>query len=267
MIPILLLTFCLGIATAAPTFDHNLDAQWRQWKIKYGKIYRPYVETYKREVWEKNMKIIEQHNKEYREGKHSYTLGMNAFGDMTLQEYNKVLTGFQSQKLENGKVFQKTVFGDVPKFLDWSTKGYVNPVRDQGPCGSCWAFSASGALEGQLFRKTGKLISLSVQNLVDCSRPQGNLGCQGGLMPHAFQYIKDNGGLDTEKSYPYEAREGPCRYRPENSAINVTGFVQIPVDEKVLMNAVATVGPISVGVDANHVKFQFYKSAGVHHGA
>ncbi|KAB1252144.1 Cathepsin L1 [Camelus dromedarius] len=256
---VFLIALCLGIASAIPKHDDRLNAQWQQWKATHRKLYGPNEEQWRRAVWEKNMKIIELHNREYRQRKHSFTMAMNAFGDMTRREFRQAMNSFQNKKSKMGKMFPVAVDASIPASLDWREKGYVTPVKNQGPCGSCWAFSATGALEGQMFRKTGKLVSLSEQNLVDCSWPQGNEGCNGGLMDYAFQYVKDNGGLDSEKSYPYSGKDETCHYRPQDSAANDTGFMDIPKEEKALLNAVASVGPISVGIDASLTSFQFYK--------
>ncbi|XP_028749525.1 procathepsin L-like [Peromyscus leucopus] len=260
MIPIFFLaTLCLGLVSAAPTHDPSLDAEWHEWKTRHGKTYSMNEEGQKRAVWENNRKMIELHNEDYAKGKHGFSLEMNAFGDLTNIEFKELMTGFQGQETKEMKVFQEPLLGDVPKSVDWRKHGYVTPVKEQGSCGACWAFSAVGSLEGQMFRKTGKLIPLSEQNLIDCSWSYGNIGCDGGLMEPAFQYVKENRGLDTRVFYPYEARNGPCRYDPKYSAANATGFVKIPVSEDVLMRAVATVGPISVGIDSHHHSFRFYK--------
>ncbi|XP_008069901.1 cathepsin L1-like [Carlito syrichta] len=255
---IVLAAFCLGMALAAPMCDYSLDARWNQWKVKHRKSYGTNEEGWRRAVWEKNMKVIEQHNREYREGKHGFTMAMNAFGDMTNEEFNQKMNGFQRQKHRKGKAFQAPPLSDFPPSMDWRKKGFVTPVKFQGPCGSCWAFSATGALEGQMVWKTGQLVALSEQNLVDCSGPQGNLGCDGGWMESAFQYVLENGGLDAEEFYPYMAADEDCKYKPEYSAANDTGFIDIPEGENSLLSAVATVGPISVAIDASQDSFQFY---------
>ncbi|KAM5227902.1 cathepsin L2 [Ctenodactylus gundi] len=258
-LPLLLVGFCLGIASAIPKLDQRFDEQWYQWKSTHRRLYGTNEEGWRRAVWEKNMKMIELHNGEYSQGKHGFTMAMNAYGDMTNEEFRQVMNGYYRQKHKKGKTFQEPLLLQVPKSVDWREKGYVTPVKNQGQCGSCWAFSATGALEGQMFRKTGKLIPLSEQNLVDCSRAQGNQGCNGGLMDYAYQYIKENGGLDSEESYPYEGVDQSCNYKPEFAVANDTGFVDIPQREKALLKAVATIGPISAAMDAGHASFQFYK--------
>jgi len=190
-------------------------------------------------------------------------LGMNQFGDMTNQEFRSVMNGY---KRKTPKVSspdnQYTATSDaLPAAVDWRAKGYVTDVKDQGQCGSCWAFSATGSLEGQHFKSSGKLVSESEQNLVDCSWKQGNEGCNGGLMDQAFNYIKSNKGVDTEITYPYQARDGTCRFNTTNVAATDTGFTDIPSkNETALESAIATVGPISVAIDASKNSFQLYKS-------
>ena len=152
--------------------------------------------------------------------------------------FNKTKNMFKSS---DRPTFLKPSNVQVPDSVDWRTQGYVTPVKDQGQCGSCWAFSAVASLEGQHFKASQTLVSLSEQNLVDCSKKQGNQGCNGGLMDQAFTYIKVNKGIDTEKSYPYKARDGKCAFKPANVGATDTGFTDIPSgDEDSLKTAIAT---------------------------
>ncbi|XP_052585225.1 testin-2 [Peromyscus californicus insignis] len=261
MIAVLFLAvLCLEVDSTVPTLDPSLDVEWHEWKTKHGKTYNTNEERLRRTVWEKNFKMIELHNWEYLKGKHDFTMAMNAFGDLTNTEFGKMMTGFRRQRIKKRHIFQDHLFLSVPKYVDWRKQGYVTPVKNQGHCASSWAFSATGTLEGQMFRKTGRLVPLSEQNLLDCMGFNVTHGCSGGFMQYAFQYVKDSGGLATEESYPYKGRGRKCRNHTENSAANVRDFMQIPGHEEALMKAVAKVGPISAAVDASHSSFQFYES-------
>lgn len=262
-----LLALNWALCLAAPTLDSTLDDHWNSWKKYHDKKYQESEEGWRRMVWEKNLKMIELHNLEHSMGKHSFRMGMNHFGDMTVDEIRQVMHGLlplerTSERNYQSSKFIKPNFFEAPKSVDWREKGYVTPVKNQGACGSCWAFSATGALEGQHFRKTGKLVSLSEQNLMDCSWTEGNLACEGGLPTKAFKYVMDQGGLDSEVSYPYKAQTSKnCKYNPKFSSANETGIARIEQENEVdLMNAVAAVGPVSVAIDAHLFSFAFYQS-------
>lgn len=239
-----------------------IEAAWGDFKSEHDKNYESKVEELKRkDIFTDHLKTINLHNYLYSRGLKSYTMGVNRFADLTNKEFVSMMNGWRKQNGTSGSTYlSPNVAFSVPDSVDWRDKGYVTPVKDQKQCGSCWAFSSTGSLEGQTFRKTGKLVSLSEQNLVDCSTKYGNEGCNGGLMDNAFTYVKANNGIDTEASYPYEARDGTCRYKPDSKGASDTGFTDIPSgDEEKLKEAIATVGPISVAIDASHTSFQLYK--------
>lgn len=247
--------------------EESLDSQWKLWKKTYRKEYNSQMdELLRRLIWERNLKYINNHNLEFTMGMHTYTVGMNQFGDMTSEELSRKMTGLivpRTRRFTNDTDPELDVEGQIPDSIDYRKKGYVTPVRNQGQCGSCWAFSSVGALEGQLKRTTGKLVNLSPQNLVDCVKE--NDGCGGGYMTNAFAYVRDNKGIDSEDAYPYIGQDEQCMYNPTGRAAKCKGFKEIPVgNEKVLKKAVARVGPVSVGIDASLSSFQFY-SEGVYY--
>jgi cathepsin L len=254
-----LLFVAVGVYSFHVKTDFKNDCDWQAWKLEHGCSYPDDGEEKIRYmIWQDNVRLINEHNKL---GK-SYTLALNKFADLTAAEYQE-MNGF---KLANRTItpkpskFMPPCNIALPDEVDWRKNGYVTPVKNQGQCGSCWAFSTTGSLEGQMFKKTGKLVSLSEQQLLDCSTSFGNHGCNGGLMDQAFEYIKENGGLDTEASYCYEMAQGQCRYKQADAFGCVTGYQDITEgNEQELQQALATQGPVSVAIDASHSSFQFYK--------
>ncbi|KAK3598003.1 hypothetical protein CHS0354_042357 [Potamilus streckersoni] len=254
-----------GFVALGLSFNVELNHEFEIYKTTYSKQYTQEEEFVRRFIWEENLKRVQQHNLEADYGVHTYWLGMNEYADMTSEEFVRTMNGYKydATKTNCGKfTFPSNLqLSDLPASVDWRTKGYVTPIKNQGQCGSCWAFSATGSLEGQHFNKTQQLVSLSEQNLVDCSGKEGNMGCEGGLMDQAFQYIIKNQGIDTEASYPYKARNQKCKFTKANVGSTETSCKDIQSgSEADLQKAVATVGPISVAIDASHNSFQLYKS-------
>ncbi|KAM6168748.1 cathepsin S [Erethizon dorsatum] len=253
-----------SLAMAHLLKDPTLDHHWHLWKKTYGKQYQEKnEEEVRRLIWEKNLKFVMLHNLEHSMGMHSYDLGMNHLGDMTSEEVLSLMSSLRvPSQWPRNVTYKSDPNQKLPDSVDWREQGCVTEVKYQGSCGACWAFSAVGALEAQVKLKTGNLVSLSAQNLVDCSTEKyRNKGCNGGFMTEAFQYIIDNNGIDSETSYPYKAVDEKCHYDSKNRAATCSSYTQLPYgSEEALKEAVALKGPVSVAIDASHSSFFLYRS-------
>merc|ERR1711967_135060 len=210
----------LFLALAAAALEDTLHAEFVAWKSKFAKMYEGVEHSERFAVFKANLKKIAEHNKLYEAGEETFHMAANQFADMTSEEFaawSKKANGYRADlrdtNLKSGanqtigsKCTHRSV-GTVPASIDWRTKGAVTNVKNQGQCGSCWAFSTTGAVEGAEAIATGKLQSFSEQQLVDCSTQ--NNGCNGGLMDYAFAFWKDH-PVCTESSYPYKAKSGTC---------------------------------------------------------
>jgi len=148
---------------------------------------------------------------------------------------------------------------ELPDSIDWRQRGVITPVKNQGECGSCWTFSTTGCLESHHALKTGNLISLSEQQLVDCAQAFNNHGCEGGLPSQAFEYIRYNGGLESEADYRYVAHNERCRFNASKVAATVSDVFNISQgDENGIYEAVGSTGPVSICYDVT-AGFQLYK--------
>ncbi|GFN86382.1 cathepsin l1-like [Plakobranchus ocellatus] len=247
-----MLRFAIVLALVAVSLSARLDLDdlWTSYKIRHGKSYGD---------------LEEPRRDRQRRGKEGWKEG-GGRGEVeeekrTNDEFRITMNGYIMTERVSQVQFVPSDKA-VPDAVDWRDKGYVTKVKNQEHCGSCWAFSTTGSLEGQHFKKTGNLTSLSEQQLVDCSKKYGNKGCQGGLMDNAFKYIKENKGIDTEESYPYTGKNGfMCRFKTQDIGATDTGFVDVKRgSEEALQQAVAEIGPISVAMDAGHDSFQHYRT-------
>ncbi|KAJ4846843.1 hypothetical protein Tsubulata_030512 [Turnera subulata] len=270
----LALVLVLGIAEGFDFHEKDLSSDDSLWDLyerwrSHHTVSTSLDEKHKRfNVFKANVKHVHNTNKMDK----PYKLKLNKFADMTNHEFKSTYAG---SKVKHHRMLRGASQGSgsfmyenvdkVPPSVDWRKKGAVTPVKDQGQCGSCWAFSTVVAVEGINYLKTNKLVSLSEQELVDCDTSE-NQGCNGGLMEIAFEFIKEKGGLTTEDYYPYQAEDGSCDTAKEDKpAVSIDGHEKVPANnEAALLKAVAN-QPISVAIDAGGSDFQFY-SEGVFTG-
>jgi C1A family cysteine protease len=248
----------LGLVSAV-----NYEREFLNFVNTYDKVYAHDEEVASRfEIFKTNLDKINAHNAKGLE----WTMDVNEFADQTWEEFSSTHLGLNGMAYEpryESNTVDLTGLVNVPTSIDWSSKGKVTAVKNQGQCGSCWSFSTTGSIEGAVAIKTGKLTSLSEQNLVDCSTR--NYGCNGGWVDKAFSYVINNGGLCTESAYPYTAKDGSCRSSSCSKTSSIRSYKDVTQSESALMTATAQ-QPVSVAIEADQSSFQFY-SGGVMTGS
>lgn len=236
--------------------DTALYDSFNHWKQKHSKLYTSTEEDKLRfQIYKSNVLKIVDHNKRANAGEFTFVVGVNEFTDLTQAEFKSLYLGANANKKQTN--IKTLPVSDVPATVDWRTQKVVSEVKNQGSCGSCWAFSAVGSLEGLHAIKTGSLVEFSEQQLVDCSQSFGNEGCNGGLMDSAFQYVEKN-GIETETDYPYSGSDDTCAASSSKTSWKINGFVDVPQNVSSQLQAAIALNPVAIAIEADGFWFQFY---------
>ncbi|CAK9861730.1 unnamed protein product, partial [Sphagnum jensenii] len=235
--------------------EDQLFNLFESWLHKHEKSYDSVLEMDHRfTIFKDNLRYINSHNLQQ---KTSYWLGLNSLADLTNEEFKARYFGILPPRVKRLRKTENFMYANVraPASLDWRAKGAVTPVKNQEECGSCWAFSAIGAVEGINAIETRHLISLSEQQLVDCDNINDD-GCGGGLMDNAFMYIIQNGGVDTEADYPYKGTGDTCQRN--KIVVSIDRYEDVPINNETALLQAASMQPISVAIEASGQDFQLY---------
>jgi len=254
---VILIAALLSIAVAYS--DVEYQTSFTNWMQANGKAYAADEFNTRFSIFKSNMDYVRVWNA----AGSATVLGLTAFADLTNAEYQKIYLGTRFDATERLKnvVFTGAPTTPLADTVNWVDKGAVTGIKNQGQCGSCWSFSTTGSTEGVHFLSSGNLVSLSEQNLMDCSRSYGNNGCNGGLMDDAFEYIIKIGGIDTEASYPYlTATTYNCQYNAANRGATISSYKDVAAGSESALATAANSHPVSVAIDASHNSFQLYTS-------
>ncbi|EAS06068.1 papain family cysteine protease (macronuclear) [Tetrahymena thermophila SB210] len=232
--------------------NNDLAEMYAEFKLEHNIVFQNSEEDlYRQNIFFQNVRYIQSENAK----NNTFKLAINIMAILTDEEYSSLYLNLDQQEsidIFDSLVDDNETVGDIPSEVNWTAQGAVTPVKNQGSCGSCWAFSTTGALEGSYFLKNNQLISFSEQQLVDCSRLYLNMGCNGGLMPRAFRYVKAH-GITTEEEYPYTAKDGKCQTK--QGQYKIKSFSTVPRGNCDKLAAAIAQQPVSVGVDATNFKF------------
>jgi len=252
---------CIFASVAYGSTPSDYTKQWNDFKTAHGKTYSSLIEEEQRfGIFKANVDYISSMNSKNK----GFKLGVTAFADLTADEFGATHFGIKKPEASWGslpKLGNHTYNGEaLAASVDWTTKGAVTPIKNQGQCGSCWSFSTTGALEGAWEIATGNLVSLSEQQFVDCDKVDS--GCNGGLMDNAFAFAEKN-ALCTEASYPYTAKDGTCAASSCTVGIpngGVSGYKDVTADSEQDMMSALNQQPVSIAIEADKSVFQLYTS-------
>jgi len=264
---IILLCFVVFCFTEEVHKEYDLSKSSEELFVEYSSDYNLLFSSNddydkKFQVFKSNHQWIQELNQKYPKTK----FNLNKFALFTREEFKKkFLSSMKPILPADAPIAKVDNVKDLPDSFDWAlNKSIVTGVKDQGMCGSCWAFSTIANIEGQYALATGSLVSLSEQNLVDCdheccmyeNEKACDAGCDGGLPPNAYTYVMKNGGIASEKNYPYEGYDNNCRYSPDKKAAYISNWTMLSDDESKFQSFLYTNGPLSVAVEAD--MWQFY---------
>jgi C1A family cysteine protease len=271
----------LGLASASPKWSDELDivdfsnlelrSSFGEWQAHFGKTYGSTDEEYTRfGVWADNVRRIAKYNSQGLSSK----LRANQFADMTDAQFKRAMFGEEGScfkageepiRIGKGRLTgeQRGALETLADGVDWTTAGCVTPVKDQGQCGSCWAFSTTGSIECNWAIAKGQckstLVGLSEQELVDCSKV--NAGCNGGNMASAMSYVTSNGGLCSESEYPYKGVDGSCKASSCGTKYDaISNHKSVTADSESSLATATNAGCVSVAIEADQFAFQYYSS-------
>jgi C1A family cysteine protease len=279
------LSLLLGVAASTKVWQQEVTPNWTEvdhagafedWMTEFGKEYASLeAEAAAFLVWRENWRMINDFNIADAE---PFKMRLNQFGDLTGDAFKLYVHGHTGSCMKKRSVAQRVAMREVtpilengeaaPSSVDWTNvdgKSYVTPVKNQGQCGSCWAFSTTGSIEARTAIKNGQtdgaITSLSEQQLVDCSGSYGNEGCNGGLMDNAFKYVEASGGLCSESEYAYTGRDGTCKSSSCGTMYDaISSYSDVTSDSATSLEAAVAAGPVSIAIEADQSAFQFYSS-------